>query len=51
MKANHDKCHLLLSMQDEANIQIANVIIKRSSAKNILGITADNKLKASRKSL
>ena len=28
MKANHDKYHLLLSTQDKANIQIANVTIK-----------------------
>ena len=33
IKANHDRSHLLLSNQDEANIQIANVTIKSSSAK------------------
>ena len=42
MKANYDKCHPSLSTQDEANI--ANEIIKSSSAKKILGITVDNKV-------
>ena len=27
MKGNHDKCHLLLSSDEDANIQIANVTI------------------------
>ena len=39
MKANHDKCHLLLSTQEEANIQIANTTIKCSQSEKILGIT------------
>ena len=33
MKANHDKCHPLLSTQEEANIQIANTAIKCSKSK------------------
>ena len=45
IKKNHDKCHLLLITQDEANIQIANATIKSYSAEKILGITVDNKLK------
>ena len=45
MKVNHDKCHLLLSIQDEANIQIANTTIKCSKSKKLLGIVLDNKLK------
>ena len=42
MKANYDKCHPSLSTQDEVNI--ANETIKSSSAKEILGITVDNKV-------
>ena len=45
MDANHDKCHLLLSTQEEANIQIANTTIKCSQSKKILGIILDNQLK------
>ena len=33
MKANHDKCYLLLSIQESSNIQIANFTIKSSKAK------------------
>ena len=43
MKANHDKCHLLLSSAED--IQIANVAIKNSTYKKLLGVTTDNKLK------
>ena len=45
MRANHDKCHLLLSTQEEANIQIANTTIKCSQSEKISGIILDNKLK------
>ena len=45
MKANHDKCHLLLSTQEEANIQIANTTIKCSQSEKNLRIILDNKLK------
>ena len=45
MKVNHDKCHLLLSTQEEANIQIGNTTIKCSNSKKLLGIVLDNKLK------
>ena len=45
MKANHDKCHLLLSKQEEANIQIANTTITCSQSEKILGIILDNPLK------
>ena len=44
MKVNHDKCHLLLSTQEEANIQIANTTIKCSKLKKLLGIVLDNNL-------
>ena len=45
MKANRDKCHLLLSSAEDADIQIANVAIKSSTYKKLLGVTTDNKLK------
>ena len=48
MKANHDKNHQLLSMQNEANIQILTITIKSSSSKKILEITIDNKLRFER---
>ena len=35
MKVNHEKCHLLLSTQDEENIQIGNTTIKWSKSKSI----------------
>ena len=44
MKANHDKSHLLLSSREDVNIQIANVTIKSSTSKKLLGVTIDNKL-------
>ena len=45
MKVNHNKCHLMLSTQEEANIQFANMAIKCSKSKKLLGIVLDNKLK------
>ena len=45
MKVNHDKCHLILSTQKEANIQFANTATKCSKSKRLLGIVLDNKLK------
>ena len=44
MKANHDKCHLLLSTQESSNIQTANFTTKSSKAKKLLGINLDNNL-------
>ena len=44
VKANNDKCHFLLSTQNEANIQIENVTIKSSLVKKLREITVDNKL-------
>ena len=44
MKVNHDKCHLLLSTQEEANIQIANTTIKCFKSKKLLGNVLDNNL-------
>ena len=45
MKENHDKCLLLVSTQEETNIQIANTTIKCSQSEKILGIILDNQLK------
>ena len=45
MKVNHEKCHLLLSTQEEAYIQTANTTIKRSKSKKLLGIVLHNNLK------
>ena len=45
MKANHDKCHLLLSTQECFNIQIANFTIKSFKAKILLGINLDKNVK------
>ena len=45
MKANYDKCHLLLITQDSASIQGENFTIKSSKAKKLLGINIENKLK------
>ena len=45
MKANHDKCHLLLSTQESFNIQVANFAIKSSKVKKRLGINLDKNLK------
>ena len=45
MKANPGKCHLLLSTQEEANIQITNITIESSRSQKLLEIVIDNKLK------
>ena len=44
-KANHGKCHLLLSPHEDANIQISNLTINCSRSQKLLGIAFDNKLK------
>ena len=46
MKANDDKCHVLLSSPDDsALIQMKNSSIKCSKLKNLLGVHIDYKLK------
>lgn len=45
MKANPDKCHILLRIQKEANFQIVNATTKYSRSKKLLGITLNNELK------
>ena len=45
MKANLDKCHLLLSTTEAFNFQISEAIIDKSHLKKLLGVTFDNKLR------
>ena len=45
MKTNLGKCHLILSTQKEANIQIANTNTESSRLQKLLGLVIDNKLK------
>ena len=48
MEANLGKCHLLLSTQEDANIQISNTTINCSRSQKLLGMVFDNKLKLDR---
>ena len=45
MKANADKCHLLLSRRNECIANINNVPIYNSLSEKLLGVTIDNSLK------
>ena len=45
MKANLDKCDLLLSTTEAFNFQISETIIYNSHSRKLLGVTVDNKLK------
>ena len=45
MKANLNKCHLLLSITDAFNFEISETVIHNSNSKKLLGVTFDNKLK------
>ena len=44
MKANADKCHLLLSSNCDTHVQIDSIEIKNSRTERLLGIKFDNKL-------
>ena len=44
MKANVNKCHLLLSTTDAFNFEISETVIGHSNSKKLLGVTFDNKL-------
>ena len=48
MKANHGKCHLLLSTQEDANIQELNTTINCSRSQKLLGTVFYNKLQFSK---
>ena len=45
MKANLNKCHLLLSVTDAFSFEISETVIRNSNLKKLLGVTFDNKLK------
>ena len=45
MKANFNKCHLLLSITDASSFEISETVIRNSNSKKLLGVTFDNKLK------
>ena len=45
MKANLNKCHLLLSITDAFNFEISETVIRNSNSKKLLGVTFSNKLK------
>ena len=45
MKANPDKCHLLLSTKNEHNAKISKFNIKNSKSEKLLGVTIDSELK------
>ena len=45
MKANADKCHMLLSTSNELTVKINEIQIKNSQSEKLLEITIDNNLK------
>ena len=45
MKANLNKCHLLLNTTDAFNFEISETEIRNSNSKKLLEVTFDNKLK------
>ena len=45
MKANHDKCHLLMSTITSISIKVKDYIIKNSDCEKLLGVTVDANLK------
>ena len=45
MKANPDKCHLLLSSDEKCNASIGNHLIKNSKEQKLLGVLLDDNLK------
>ena len=45
MKANADKCHVLLSTSNELTVKNNEVQIKISQSKKLLGITINNDIK------
>ena len=44
MKANHDKCHLLMSTLTPISIKVKDYIIKNSDNEKLLGVTVDANL-------
>ena len=44
MKANLNKCHILLSYNEKFNFQISETLIHKSYSKKLTGVTFDNNL-------
>ena len=44
MKANKDKCHLVISNNKKVSIKIDNIELENTSSEKLLGITIDSKL-------
>ena len=45
MKANLNKCHLLLTTTDAFNFSISETVIRNSNSKKLLEVTFNNELK------
>ena len=45
MKANADKCHLLLSTKEKLKANISNYTMMNSDKEKLLGLTIDSNLK------
>ena len=45
MKANPDKCHLLISSKSQSDLKIGNKTNKSSTSERLLGIKIHNKLR------
>ena len=44
MKGNTDKCHLLLSRNDETQLEIGDSLIRNSTSKKHLDVNIDKKI-------
>ena len=44
MKGNTDKCHLLLSRNDETQLEIGDSLIRNSNSKKLLDVNIDKKI-------
>ena len=44
MKANTNKCHLLVSSDESCTVKIEDFSIKNSTEEKLLGVTFDSKL-------
>ena len=50
MKANKDKCHLIISSNDHVSMKLDNIEIENSNCERLLGVKIDSKLKFERTS-
>ena len=46
MKANSEKCHIIISSNTQREIRFANASITSSPSEKLLGITLDSELKS-----